>query len=79
MPSLSAFHVKAEAQVKDLDDVVQTLEASLTTLGYPHSHTDDHIHEMLALQSSPMSAMTEFVVVTERVAGVIFEREWWKI
>ena len=78
MPSLSAFPVMAVAQVKDLDDIVRTLEASLATLGYRHPQTDDHIHDMLALQSSLMSAITELVVVTMRVAGVILEREWRK-
>jgi len=75
MPSLSASPVMTEAQVEDHKEIVQNLEASLATLGYAHPHTDDHIHEMLALQPSLISAMTELVVALKRVAGSLFERE----
>lgn len=41
-----------------------------------HSHMDEHIHEVLAVQNRPMSDTPELIAVTKRVAGVTFEQQW---
>lgn len=66
--SPSACLIKAEAILKNLDDIMKTLKASFATSCYPQP-----CNNMLALQSCLVSATTELIVVMKLVAGVIFE------